>query len=119
MNRARINLDDFDGPPTKDPALLRQISEDAGFPSRQPVPFGAPPAPAAATIRPDATGFQRPARQAGNRHIAMNIRVDQTTAERIYALRDSDPTRKQSLADVFDEAIELLYARHFPSTDQS
>jgi hypothetical protein len=118
MNRARINLDDFDGPPSKDPALLRQISEDAGFPSRQAVPLPAPTVVASAAARADSVGFQRPARQAGNRHIAMNIRVDQTTAERIYALRDADPARKQSLADVIDAAIELLHARQFPNADQ-
>jgi hypothetical protein len=117
MTRARLNLDDFDGPPSKDPALLRQISEDAGFPSRQAVPLPPASAPAPSVARPESTGFQRPARQSGNRHIAMNIRVDQTTAERIYALRDADPAQKQSLADVFDEAIELLFARRFPTAD--
>jgi hypothetical protein len=113
MTRARINLDDFDEtPPNKDPAVLREISEDAGFPSRPAVP----PAPAAPAVeRPAAVTFERPARATGNRNIAINVRVPPETATRIYALRDSDPTRARVIADVIEEAIDLLFARRFES----
>ena len=39
MTRARIDLSDLDdAPPKKDQAKLREISDDAGFPSRPAVP---------------------------------------------------------------------------------
>ncbi|WP_375383396.1 hypothetical protein [uncultured Sphingomonas sp.] len=105
MTRARIDLTDFDEtPPKKDEAKLREISDDAGFPSRPAVP-AAPPSAARA---PSGT-FQRPARQTGNRHIPINVRVDPETAERLYALRDLHQNRKRALADVIEEATQLLY----------
>ncbi len=108
--RARIDLSDFEEtPPNKDPAKLLEISQEAGFPSR---PANLPAAKGAgegAPVQPGA--FQRPARPSGNRHIAINVRVDPATAERLYALRDADPTRKRALADVIEEATQLLYDR--------
>ena len=116
MTKARLDLSGFDEPaPNKDPAVLRQISDGAGFPSRQAAPPIAAPVvatpPAAAT-----TAFQRPARPSGNRQVAMNVRVDPETADRMYALRDADPSRKRALADVVEEAVALLYERQFPAS---
>jgi hypothetical protein len=106
MTRAKLDLSDFDEPEShKDAAMLREIGEQHGFVSRQP-----------ATPRPmaDTTGFRRPPRPTGNRHIAINVRVPPETAAQIYALRDIDPARKQAIADVIEEAVALLYARHIP-----
>jgi hypothetical protein len=111
MTRSRLKLDDFDTPPSKDPAVLREIGEQYGFVSRQPAAApGQAPAPAA-----DSGAFQRPPRQTGNRNIAINVRVPPDTANKIYALRDIDPTRKQAIADVIEEAVKLLYEREFPN----
>jgi hypothetical protein len=116
MTRTKLDLSDFDETPAnKDPARLREISEGAGFPSRPAV--STPPPVVAAVERPQPSGFQRPARPTGNRHIAINVRVDPETAEKIYALRDADPSRKQAIADVIDEAIQLLHSRQFPAAD--
>jgi hypothetical protein len=114
MSRAKLDLTGLDDrAPREDEAVLREISEKAGFPSRPAVP--APPASAAAAApRAVATGFQRPVKQNTGRNIAMNVRVGETTASRMYALRDFDPDQKASLADVIDEAVELLYAKRFP-----
>ena len=115
MTRARIDLSDFDETtPTKDAAKLREISDAAGFPSRPAVP--ATPAHAIPARAPS-TSFQRPARQTGNRHIPINVRVDPETAERLYALRDLHQDRKRALADVFEEAIQLLYDRQIGSKE--
>jgi hypothetical protein len=117
MNRTRLDLSDFgETPPNKDPARLREISEGAGFPSRPAIAPEAAPAPVA--VRAPTGGFQRPARPTGNRIVAINIRVDEATAAKLYALRDMDPARKQALADVIEPAIELLYAREFPTADR-
>lgn len=113
MTRSRLDLSEFDETPlSKDPAKLREISDVAGFPSRPAVPAGAPPTPAPVPAdRPQAATFQRPPRITGNRHIAINVRVDPETAARLYALRDADPTRKRVLADVVEDATLLLYER--------
>ena len=109
MTRSRLDLSEFDETPAnKDPAKLREISDGAGFPSRPAVPAVAAPAPAE---RLQAATFQRPPRVTGNRHIAINVRVDPETAARLYALRDADPTRKRVLADVVEDATLLLYER--------
>ena len=109
MTRSRLDLSEFDDtPPNKDPAKLREISDGAGFPSRPAVPGVAAPTSAE---RPQAATFQRPPRVTGNRHIAINVRVDPETAARLYALRDADPTRKRVLADVIEDATLLLYER--------
>ena len=109
MTRTRLDLSEFDEtPPNKDPAKLREISDGAGFPSRPAIPPVAAPASAE---RPQAGTFQRPPRVTGNRHIAINVRVDPETAARLYALRDADPTRKRVLADVIEDATLLLYER--------
>jgi hypothetical protein len=116
MTRARLDLSDFEGTPaSKDTTKLREISEGAGFPSRPAVTT--PPAPVVERPPAVAPGFQRPARPTGNRHIAINVRVDPETAEKIYALRDADPSRKQAIADVVEEAIQLLHSRQFPTAD--
>lgn len=117
MTRSRLDLSEFDETPlSKDPAKLREISDVAGFPSRPAVPAVAAPTPAPAPApvpadRPQAATFQRPPRVTGNRHIAINVRVDPETAARLYALRDADPTRKRVLADVVEDATLLLYQR--------
>ena len=110
MTRAKLDLSDFEEtPPSRDPAVLREISDKAGFPSR-------PPASSAPTPGPTATdAFQRPARPSGNRHIAVNTRVEPDIARMIYALRDADPTRKRAIADVIGDAIKLLYERELGS----
>ena len=115
MTRARIDLSDFEEtPPKKDEAKLREISDEAGFPSRPTV--AATPAPASAGRVPPAS-FQRPARQTGNRHIPINVRVDPETADRLYALRDLHQNRKRALADVIEEATQLLYDRQIGNKD--
>ena len=115
MTRARIDLSDFEEtPPAKDEAKLREISDEAGFPSRPAVP--ATPAQASA-VRTSSGSFQRPARQTGNRHIPINVRVDPDTAERLYALRDLHQNRKRALADVIEEATQLLYDRQIGRKD--
>ena len=115
MTRARIDLSDFDEKsPAKDAAKLREISDDAGFPSRPVVP--AAPSLAGASRTPSGS-FQRPARQTGNRHIPINVRVDPETAERLYALRDLHQNRKRGLADVIEEATLLLYERQIGGKD--
>ena len=115
MTRARIDLSDFDEtPPARDEAKLREISDEAGFPSRPAVP--AKPPLGSASPTPSAS-FQRPARQTGNRHIPINVRVDPETAERLYALRDLYPNRKRALADVIEEATQLLYDRQIANKD--
>ena len=104
MTRSRLDLSGIDDPPpNKDTAVLREISESAGFPSR-PADSGRASSP----DRPQKT-FQRPARSTGNRHIAINVRLDQQTAEMIYALRDARP--KQTIADVIEEAVQALHAK--------
>lgn len=121
MTRARLDLSDFDDtPPNKDPAVLREISDDAGFPSRPaaPAPSPAPQPPAAGASAPDASApaaFQRPARPSGNRTIAVNTRVEPEVASMIYELRDNDASRKRAIADVIGEAVKLLYDREFSS----
>ena len=117
MTRTRLDLSEFDDtPPNKDPARLREISDVAGFPSRPAAPplaaAPAPPAPASAERLQPPT-FQRPPRATGNRHIAINVRVDPETAARLYALRDADPTRKRVLADVVEDATLILYEKQF------
>lgn len=109
MTRSRLDLSEFDEPPpNKDLGKLREISDGAGFPSRPTVPAAAAPVP---VELPQAGTFQRPPRVTGNRHIAINVRVDPETAARLYALRDADPTRKRVLADVVEDATLLLYER--------
>lgn len=110
-NRARIDLSDFDEtPPNKDPNVLRQISENAGFPSRP----AAPPLPTPAAAPAEGGGFRRPARQVGNRTVAINVRVSEETARKLYALRDDNPAIKRgTIADVLDDAIAALYGREF------
>lgn len=114
MSRSKLDLSGIDEtPPNRDPAVLREISETAGFPSR---PAGGPaPAPAspAAPERASASEFRRPARPTGNRHIAINVRVDAQTAGRIYALRDARP--KQTIADVIEEAVQALHDKQLGS----
>ena len=109
MSRSKLDLTDLDEVlPSKDPAVLREISQSAGFPSR---PADGPAAfPPSAPTRLASGEFRRPARVTGNRHIPINVRVDQVTAERIYALRDARP--KQSIADVIEEAVQGLYDKH-------
>jgi len=115
MTRTRLDLSEFDEtPPNKDPAKLREISDEAGFPSRPAAPpHAAAPVPAAPlpAERLQPAAFQRPPRATGNRHIAINVRVDPETAARLYALRDADPTRKRVLADVVEDATLLLYEK--------
>ena len=120
MSRSRLDLSGFEEtPPAKDPAVLRQISDDAGFPSRPAAPpiVSAPDAGLRSTHSQASTmpvTFHRPTRPSGNRHIPMNVRVDPETADRMYALRDSDLSRKRTLADVVEEAVALLYEREQP-----
>lgn len=111
MTRTRLDLSEFDEtPPNKDPARLREISDEAGFPSRPAIPSAAAPTPT--PVEGSKPGvFQRPPRASGNRNIAINVRVDPETAARLYALRDADPTRKRVLADVVADAAILLYER--------
>ncbi len=107
MTRSRLDLSEFDETPAnKDPAKLREISDGAGFPSR---PAVAPVVASTPAERSQTSIFQRPPRVTGNRHIAINVRVDPETAARLYALRDADPTRKRVLADVVEDATLLLY----------
>jgi hypothetical protein len=125
MNRARLDLSDFDDtPPNKDPAVLREISVDAGFPSRPAVP--APSAASQPAAQPAgqgasaadgsvSAGFRRPARPTGNRTIAVNTRVEPEIASMIYELRDNDASRKRAIADVIGEAVKLLYDRELGS----
>lgn len=120
MSRARLDLSDFDDtPPNKDPAVLREISEEAGFPSRPAVPappiVSQPATPSgsvgsASDVSPS-VAFQRPARPSGNRTIAVNTRVEPEVASMIYELRDNDASRKRAIADVIGEAVKLLYDR--------
>ncbi len=125
MSRARLDLSDFDDtPPNKDPAVLREISVDAGFPSRPAVPA---PSPAPQSAAPPAgqaglavdgslsAAFQRPARPSGNRTIAVNTRVEPEVASMIYELRDNDASRKRAIADVIGAAVKLLYDREIGS----
>lgn len=105
MSRTKLDLSGIDEvPPSRDPAVLREISENAGFPSR---PAGGPAPAQSAPEHSSAGEFRRPARPTGNRHIAINVRVDPLTAEHIYALRDARP--KQTIADVIEEAVRALY----------
>ncbi len=114
MTRTRLDLSEFDEtPPNKDPVKLREISDEAGFPSRPAIPAAAAPSSVAPPPMdsPQPGTFQRPQRVTGNRNIAINVRVDPETAARLYALRDADPTRKRVLADVVADAAILLYDR--------
>ncbi|MGF7149795.1 hypothetical protein FHS96_003452 [Sphingomonas zeicaulis] len=77
---------------------LRDLSEDLGFPSREPA---SRPTPAPR----GALGFRRPGRPPSDRMIAINVRVSNETAEVIYRLRDEKP--RQSLADVIDMLVEF------------
>lgn len=125
MSRVRLDLSDFDDtPPNKDPAVLREISDDAGFPSRPAMPALSSVSQTAAQpaglvgLASDVSAsaaFQRPARPSGNRTIAVNTRVEPEVASMIYELRDNDASRKRAIADVIGEAIKLLYERELGS----
>jgi hypothetical protein len=106
-----------------DPAALREISEDHGFLSRDPMPRSVA-APASEPIRARAVAsvlpgappiasnhleFRRPGRPASDRLIAVNTRVSTATADAIYRIRDSKP--RQTLADVL-ETLVAFYEEH-------
>lgn len=117
MTRTRLDLSEFDDTPSrKDPSLLHEISSRAGFPSRPATPPVSLPErqlDSAPSEVPKMTGFRRPARPIGNRHITINARVDDETAQMLYSMRDADPSRRRALADIIEEATRLLYERDF------
>ncbi|HEX7855374.1 hypothetical protein ACQKJZ_13470 [Sphingomonas sp. NPDC019816] len=135
--RAKLSFDDIAKPKKRekpDLALLRQLSEDHGFPSRDPasvrddgegegasvqadVPPPAsdttvtPPAPATpvAVVAVDPAGFRRRGRPPSDRLYPMNIKVSQDVANKLYELRDARP--RQTFADVLEMLLDV-YEQH-------
>ena len=90
-----------------DEDVLRRVSEEHGFPSRDPAP-SIPESRPANRAFPE---FRRPGRPQSDRLIPLNVRLNAETMEEIYKIRDSKP--RQTLADVLETLVDF-YRHNVP-----
>lgn len=94
--------------PKPDPAVIDQVAEAHGFPSRKPV---APPAaepglaslPVPAAVDPAPTRKQR--RYTTGRNKQVNIKATDETIQRLYRLADE---RQVPLGELLEQALDAL-----------
>jgi len=101
------DLGDFPLAPAKpkpDPAVIDQVAEAHGFPSRKPAVDPTPVSlPVSATVGPAPARKQR--RHTTGRNKQVNLKASDSTIERLYRQAD---TRQVSLAELLEIAVHLL-----------
>lgn len=95
------DLGDFAPAPAKpkaDPAVIDQVAQAHGFPSRQPVK-----SMEQAPVEPAVARQQR--RHRTGRNAQINIKATQETIDRLYRLAD---TQKKPLGEILELALDAL-----------
>ncbi|RYE71564.1 MAG: stability/partitioning determinant [Oxalobacteraceae bacterium] len=101
------DLGDFTPAPAKpkpDPAVIDQVAEDNGFPSRKP--FVPPLSQAPAPLTPvEESPVRKQRRYTTGRNKQINIKATDQTIERLYRLADA---RKVPLGELLKQALDAL-----------